>query len=191
MATKYRVVCTGFLYGQTVQNVLHFLDQQDGLTPEFIAGDVEANYINQVRKRQASDLLWTNILVQNLDTPLVAPFSKIINLPGLSFSSKSIPSFATYVIKLSTFTGGRKGRGRIFVPAVNFNAMEEDKMTQAEITAWESNVFPTFRSAYVANASNALQLMVRHKDGSMSAVQTAQLRTVVGCQRRRNVGVGR
>lgn len=188
--SDHRVVCSATLYGQTVQNVLHLKNRNNAFTQVQIANDVVSNYISQVRKRQQSDLVWNSVLVQNLSNPVEAPFSLIINLAGQSFSSLSMPSFASYVIKLSTGFAGRHGRGRIFVPGINFNSNEKGFFTPAEITQWETNVFPAFRAAYISNPNNTLALCVRASDGQMHEVTAAQLRTVVGCQRRRMPGIG-
>jgi len=185
-----RVVNSGTLYGQLVQNVLHFNNPNDVLTLQAIANLIDGSWLSKITLRQQSDLVWTNILVTSLGDVQTAPFSLVIQRQGQSFSSKSIPSFAAFVLRLSTNRFGRQGRGRVFIPGVNFNSCENGLFTPAEVTQWETNVLPTIRQQFLEANNATLPMVVHHKGGGSDDVTAIQLRNVVGCQRRRMPGVG-
>lgn len=191
---RIRAVISGIHFGQVCENVLHLKELDPPRTMQQIAADLDTGYVNAVRSRQSSNFVWTNILVQNLDDPLVAAFSLTISKQGQDFNSASISPVMAYVIKLSTNRAGRHGRGRIYVPAVHFNALDQGFFSAALQASFKTTVTDVLFAEYgLHNPPNQITLCVRERGPGVDEfhpVVAMQLRASPGVQRRRNMGVG-
>lgn len=185
-----RVVITGNMYGQTVQNVLHLLNHNDAFTLPQIAADIKTAWVDRVSIFQNSNLRYTNILVQDLSHVTVQPFSLTIDRQGQGFNDTRIPPTLTYVIKLQTAVAGRHGRGRVLLSGVQSDSIQGGFLTASAINSWNTTVLDPIRSTYLSNVNNTLELCVRAHDGTMNPVISIQLRGLVGTLRRRQFGVG-
>lgn len=188
--SHHRVVISGLMYGQTVQNVLHFINNSNALTPQQIALDVKNNWVDKVSIFQNANLVYSNILVQNLSDQILAPFSLTIFRQGQGFNDRRNTSTQCYVIKLVTARAGRHGRGRVFLGGVQSDSIQDGFLTSTALESWNTQVINVIKSAYIGGVGNALELCVREKSGAMNPTIDIQMRSLLGVQRRRNIGVG-
>lgn len=189
----YRVTVTGFLFGQTCQNVIHLEDPDGAVGLATTCTLIRDNWVNKHTINQGNNVRYTNILASDADNPAVAPFSLTIDRSGQGLSAERCPSFACFVMKLLTAVGGRHGRGRVFFPGPAPDNFQFGVLTSGFITQWNDNVITPIMAAFGPSGSTALRLCVRARmpDGpDYNRVVSCQLRPVLGVQRRRNIGVG-
>lgn len=191
--SHYRITVSGTLFGQLIQHVFH-MEDPDGLTG--LAGtatDLRDNWVFKHTLRQGPEVRYTNILVQNIDDPLVAPFSLTIDRQGQWSATDRVPPFSCLVVKKVTATGGRHGRGRIFFPGVAPDAFQNGAFTSGYLTQWNDNFITPVMARYGPSGSHNLNLMLRANlpDGAILVpIISLQVRPILGVQRRRNIGVG-
>jgi hypothetical protein len=182
------------LYGQTCQNVLHFINPDGVLTPQQIASDVVTNWITPLKAQQPFQLSYFNILVQNIDTPTEAPYSLAVAIAGTRAGEDRMPSFACWVLKLLTGFRGRHGRGRVYIAGVYTDSVQLGICTPTFRTQFETNQITPIMNAYGPTGSGSpLSLAVRAQSGSgfeLHPIASIQLRSTLGTQRRRNIGIG-
>lgn len=192
--SSHRVVISALEYGQTCQNVLHFTNPDGFLTPQQIATDVFNNWVMKVSENQNGQLIYTSILVQNLDDPNLAPFNLIVARQGQSFNDRRIPASLAGVIKLSTARAGKHGRGRVFLAGVVSDHMQDGQYTPTGLVFLQQNMVDPLFAAYGPSSTiSPLLLCVREKlqgGFALHPVIAMQLRSVIGVQRRRTIGVG-
>lgn len=188
-----RITCTCTHQGSINQNVLHFINTDGALTLEQCTIDIRDNWLAKAVLHQGNDTRWININAQNLDNPLAAPFSLVTDLPGANSAADRCPSFVCFVFKLSTLTGGRHGRGRIFMPGVHQDNFVNNVITSGNLLQWQNDFIAPVMARYGPDHTSPLRLCVRANmpDGPvLNPVIAMQLRTILGVQRRRNTGVG-
>jgi len=186
----HRVVLSGLNFGQLHQNVLHFIVDNNAQTPAQLAADVKTNWIDKVSLQQSSSYRWTNILVQNLDEPGVAPFSLVIDRLGQSFNSLQIASFECYVLKFQTARAGRHGRGRSYLGGVIFDAAQAGICTTSFQATFKTQITDHLNAVYAGDNNPRLAVRAHGDSIEFEPVTSIQLRPVIGVQRRRNIGVG-
>lgn len=189
----YRVTVSGTNAGQLVQHVFHIQDPDGATGLEGTALDLSTNWVNRHTLRQGPQVRYTNILVQSATDPLVSPFSLTIDRQGQWSASDRVPPFTALVIKKTTLTGGRHGRGRIFFPGVAPDSFQDGIFTPGYILQWQENFTTPVMARYGPAGSSPLKLMLRANlpDGAIFVpVTTLQVRPILGVQRRRNIGVG-
>lgn len=190
MAQRVRVTCTGLIYGQTCQNVLHFTNLNDVFNGALIAAEINANWIEYIKALQTSHFTWTNILVQNLDNAATPTFSLVISKQGGGLNEPRVPPFAALVLKISTTLGGRRGRGRVYIGGMVSLAFELGVFTSSFMTQIATQT-ANIKSRYGPTGASELRLGVMRRDtGEISPLVDIQGRGTLGVQRRRNIGVG-
>jgi len=192
--SNHRVVVTGLMYGQTCQNVLHFINPDGLQTPQQMAIDINTHWVLPISNNINGQLIFTSILVQNLDDPQLAPFNLIIARQGQSFNDRRVPSTLCHVIKLSTTRAGKHGRGRSYIPGVTSDSMQDGQFTPTGLVFLQQNMVDPLFAAYGPSSTiSPLNLCVKEKTQGgfvLHPVIAMQLRSVIGFQRRRNIGVG-
>ena len=188
-----RVTTTAFRYGQAHQNVLHF-NNPDGATPLATAAtDVRDNWVNKVTIHLASTLRYLNILVQDITNPAEPAVSLAIDRLGQSFGDTTFASFACMVFKLQTDFGGRHGRGRVFLGGMAANFMTDGILNSGYIINVNNDIVAPIMARFGPSGTSNLELGVLQRGGggpTLHPVQSIQVRSTMGVQRRRNIGVG-
>jgi hypothetical protein len=170
------------------------MQDPDGLTGlQGTALDLQTNWVNKHTLRQGPQVRYTNILVQDMDDPLLAPFSLTIDRQGQWSASDRVPPFAALVVKKVTATGGRHGRGRMFFPGIAPDSFQDGQFTSGYLQQWIDNFTGPVMARYGPTGTSNLNFMLRANlpDGAILVpVISFQPRPILGVQRRRNIGVG-
>jgi hypothetical protein len=186
-----RVITSGFFFGQTCQNVLHF-NNPDGLTtPADIATDIKNNWLVQISAMSSGNIVWNNISVRRVDGGTEAPYNLAVSIAGAQSGSAQQLTFLAYVIRIRTAVVGRRGRGRIYVPGPNLNLTNLGVWASSTITGWQTPL-NNLAARYLAGGTSSIRLGVAsHTDPSdWKAATQLLLASIPGIQRRRNIGVG-
>lgn len=95
-----------------------------------------------------------------------------------------LPTMSAYIVSKSTALGGRKGRGRVFVPGVLESNTELNGVSSAARTAINSDL-DTFISAFPFGSISGLAII--HSDGitAPTAVNALRVRTNLAVMRNR------
>lgn len=197
--TVFRAVLSGTFYGQTTQNVL-FFEKENAAWPadgELLSTLLRDNWIGGaagIRDRVSSNHLWHEVRVYNTaspgDVPVILPMSLTglrTNLPG------NISPQSTFIMRLRGATGGRRGRGRSYVPAPPPEAFTAGIMTSGYVTAWQA-VLDSLTTKFLP-PTNSLGFLLKIRNNtpdadSYTTVVRLEMSNKYGTQRRRNIGVG-
>jgi len=186
-----RVTASQTIYGQVVQNVIHFRNNSDTYVPATIAADFTTNWINEVRGFQNPGLHYFQVSVKNMDDPT----GFTTNVPtdifgGGFFGSQTWPTTAV-LVQVRTAFGGRRGRGRIFIAGIHTGSFENGLFNASTVTslnAFMANVKNHFISGVGSN------LIIGVCNRGFTPTFHSAIDLVVGSrpgiQRRRNIGVG-
>jgi len=186
----HRVTCSGLLYGQTHQNVLHFNNPDGVWTHSQIANDIETNWVNRIKLHQVTSMVWTQIIVQEVSLSPIASFTKAINQAGTNLANADAVPFSCFVIQIKTAAGGPHGRGRFYVGGLTNNSHTNGIVTAAVLTAWV-NSLNILKGFYGPSGTSQIRLVVKEKSNNTFNLMTDLIcRQYVGVQRRRNYGVG-
>jgi hypothetical protein len=178
---------------QLHENVF-FLEQVDGLPDDPMACAVEVRDHWCVLWKglfSISEFLWTNIRVHRAQEPGVSPTNLPVNIVGGGLSLSNGVSFATYCIKKTTNTAGRKGRGRLYMGRLSpSNLGANGILTTAALSAL-NGIAATVFARYGITGNGPYRLIV-YSDADPVAKQVTSLQfdVVPRVQRRRNFGVG-
>ena len=186
-----KVVISQTLFGQLVQNRI-YLQTEEFQEPAEVAAHVRNSWVERIRQFQHSNLRYTLIQVTRvLDGPPLQE-NLVVNITGAQTPEVNVPSFVSGVFQFKTNQAGRRFRGRYY-----WAAPRQGGISQGFHTANETNVIlphiALMKDAFIgpAGGSTGIQLVIRHQDtGGFTAVTDIGLRPTLGCQRRRNIGVG-
>lgn len=190
-----RVTVTALWYGgMVVQNVLAF-DNADGfLSPAQVAAEIRDNWLTILKAKQSGLLAWRDIKVDRLNDPS-PPLHLNINLPGADAvdSGLSQPTIA-WKLRIATNQGGKRGRGRIYVPGIRYSHWQYGQLTAFGQTDLQP-VVDALAARYVGPSfSGPLKLGVMPRPGpdvEVFIASTSLTQSITpGIQRRRSVGVG-
>ncbi len=142
---------------------------------DVVAGTLRNAFVSRILPFAPSTLTLESVYVRfGLDGGTGPSFTDVANVTGASSSAPASPGVA-YLIRLSTALGGRRGRGRWYLPGV----------LEPQVDAG-GNVLGTFISSvdaalalYLSDMSNSsLPLAIGHRYPSGAAV-TPQVPTVI------------
>lgn len=190
----WRVTIKGKLFGQNVQNVLHFKEKNPGVkTMLQFANDIAGSWLGQIRFLCRVAMVWQEINIIDIEHPdqnfLVFP----INTAGFIGGSNDVAPFLTLVFKIKTATGGKRGRGRFHVSGAECAGLTEG--------VWGTNFMINFNSVcnsikgnYLgANPGTGFNLGVMPRTNNAADFKPATdlvPRNYPGTQRRRNFFYG-
>lgn len=188
-----RVICTGRIFSQRCQNVLHFDRANSNWTEVEYVNNILSDWLLFIRQLQNNNFQWTQISVQlgvsevNPGVPLVFDISN--QLGGLS--GKPAPSFVAGILSLRTGFAGRSGRGRIYLPGIHDDSIANGQLEAGALQAFVNNC-NTLKLRWCSGGSKPVRLVVwsRNRDDGPREVVNILPRQVFGIQRRRNIGVG-
>lgn len=191
-----RVTFTGLSWGTiNCQNVVAFsYGAASGLTSATVAAELRDNWCTLLAAGQGFNFGWRNISVYQVGSGL-SPTNLPIVINGQDGVS---PLDGTQVIcmkfRILTATGGRKGRGRIYLPGYRQAYWSVGQMTATGITNMTARI-NAIKTRYVGEATATSPLVLgvlpRGDDPTQFKMSTdLTLSLTPGIQRRRNLGIG-
>jgi hypothetical protein len=195
MSEIYRVTLSQLYLGQLFQNVFHLDDTSNVLTPLQVADDVETNWISKVRLIQNQVLVYQQIEVRHLNSVSPAPYQRSVVIVG-NHNGAVIEPVLTWMISLRTASSGPHGRGRQYWGAPEREGVVNGIVQPAMLSAINSAVITPLMARFGPGGTSVLRLVVAEPWSSGHAAPTVRpvlnmiCRTVLGTQRRRNIGVG-
>lgn len=189
----WSVRLSGLIMNQLHENQF-YLEQVNGLAddPMACAIEVRDNWCQLWKTLfSGSEFLWTNIRVHRVQEPGVAPTNLPVNIVGGGSTANNGVPFATYCIKKTTNTAGRKGRGRLYMGRLTSTNLTAQGMLTTTALASLNNMAATVFARYGLTGNGPYRLIV-YSDADPVAKQVTSLQfdVVPRVQRRRNVGVG-
>lgn len=189
--TIYRVTLDQTMFGQQLQNVLHFQHfSSDPATMSTLADEVSANFIGQIRMLHSGSVKYNRIRVRMLESQF-ATFEKTINIGGNFGAVNEIWSFVCFVLRLRTAIIGRRGRGRIYISGVLAGFTNQGFVTSDQIDAFNVRI-NNIMAQFGPGGESQFRLGVCNKSApfDFKEVTSMQVAPTTGCQRRRNIGRG-
>lgn len=186
-----KVVISATLFGQLIQNRFYLQTEVFQEVAE-VALHVQNSWVNQVRQWQHSNLRYTLIQVTRILDGPPSQENKVVNITGAQTPEVNVPSFVSGVLQFKTNLVGRRFRGRYYWAAPRQGGISGGFHTANE-SAFIQPTINTLKGLWIgpAGGSTGIQLVIRHADtGGFTAVTDIGLRPTLGCQRRRNIGVG-
>lgn len=197
MSEQTEVTLTQTLKGQTVQNVLHFLNPDGQMDLQTIANLMSTEWIPIVRTIQGTQLVYQQILVRDLGQPNLAPFVQNTAIAGSAtgFDSRLPP--LCIVIQKKTNTAGRRGRGRMYISGWDNGSIQDTgTWVVGHLNGVMLDAVNNLMAKFFLGGQNSvgLQLCVAGKgpDNQWIFIPVTNLtvRPIPGYQRRRNIGIG-
>jgi hypothetical protein len=179
--------------GQLHENQF-YLEQVDGGpdVPLTVATEVRDNWCQLWKNLFSSnEFLWTNIRVARVQEPGVSPTNLPVNIPGGGLSLSAGVTFATYCIRKTTNTAGRKGRGRLYMGRLSSSNLSTNGVITATALASLNTMAANVFNRYGITGNGPYRLVV-YSDADPVPKQVTSLLfdNVPRVQRRRNIGVG-
>lgn len=193
MGTKFRVTLIGTYVGQTFNNVLNFDNTGAVMTAAQVADELIAFWVAQVRAQQTNNTIYTGVRVQPMEAGNPASVFKPVVLAGLKTTFSGNMPFICGVLKIGTAFGGKQGRGRIYVPGLMGLGVTDGLFTLAALTTINDQIVLPLNAQFNGlTGTSALRLGVMGKAVSspFHVMTNLSIRSVLGIQRRRQIGVG-
>lgn len=189
-----RVTFSGVCLGQTMQNVVHFINPDGSMTLPAVCNEMLTYWIQPMVNCHTSSFSWTNIRAEDITSATPAqPATLAIAAAGVGTPTTTHVCLA-FIFKWQTGVGGRRGRGRIFVPAPRADWVANSVPTQAGLNYMISNVIFPILQRFGSNpaGTSVLTLCVTPRNLSTPplGVENIAISPKMGVQRRRNIGVG-
>lgn len=195
--TVCRVTVVGVIAGQTTNNVMHF--RSVDTTPDMIAalGPLVRDWFvdNPMRLNCDGHMSWSKVHVNPLESS-VLPYDISFSMVGVGGPSTNFLPFVTAVFQLQTGVAGRRGRGRIYAPGFGqgqFNNGLWDDSAMVRLNAVAAALQAFWVDVSGPNYKGQGWDMVvcpRGDPSSPLGLSAVVARTMVGSQRRRQLGVG-
>jgi len=186
-----RVIMTGSILGQKMQNVLHFQNPDGALTNLQISEELKPNWITVLRNVQNNQLQWTEISVQRVDSPgFAADVYTVTAAPG-SLSGSAALTFACPVVSIRTGVAGRAGHGRFYIFGLHGDSVSNGAFQSGAFAAYQTYV-GNLKNRYKSGGTGPIVLGVcpRNNPVDFKPMTDLIVRPIFGVQRRRNLGVG-
>jgi hypothetical protein len=195
----FRVTLSGSTFGQLNQNVWHFVKEDDIATDRNdLAFFFKTRLVDNPLKLNADQhAKYTNIHVIRVGVS-EAPYDLGIVESGFQGPSNNSSAFECAVLQLKTAVGGRRGRGRIYLwgwGAANKQSGLWDDAVSTRLQATANQI----KNAWILDAASpsvvaGFRMVVASRNqgetGTIHTVTDIIGRRLIGCQRRRNLGVG-
>lgn len=193
--TIYRATISGNCYGNLFQNVLHFWqgDSVPLTAAPALCVSIRDVWLPQQRQFSQSCWIYTQVKVDELIAGGTGVQSTLpINIAGSQGTETRAALGLAMVLQFGTGLGGRRNRGRLFVPSASSGSLQ-GLWDSTVMTARQTQI-NALKAAYVGpNQTQPFSLVLHgpHDDHTtFRLVSTIALRATPGSQRRRMVGVG-
>jgi hypothetical protein len=179
--------------GRIVQNVF-YLDNPDGAqTQQAMAAAIQADWIPALRGAQFTQHQYFQVVITRAEgNPPLEQFVQAMNIVGTG-SSITAHGVLSFVLGFKTGLAGRKNRGRYYIAGCvsGFYDASTEILSGAGTTFF-TNACATLTTKFAGNnPTSGFRLQIRHRaDNTFTPVTNVQFRSILGVQRRRNVGVG-
>jgi hypothetical protein len=186
-----RLVFTGTILGQLVQNVVHFDNIDGALTHDDIKTEMLAGWIPILRNIQNANLSWTALSVQRIQSPPdIATLYPLSGQVG-SLSGAPAPTVLCGLFSIRSATPGRHGHGRFYLFGVHGESVLNSIVQSGALAAYQ-NAANNLIGRYGVSGSTGLRLGVcpRNDPTNFHPATAIVVRPTFGIQRRRNIGVG-
>lgn len=197
----YRMSVEGRLWANTVVVTFGFLQSSvtGGFLGQQLIDDFQANALTELRACSTTDLVWDWIRVRDVvpGTSASAEENMTTNNAGTGLAPTQSNQVAS-IVSWYTNRSGRSYRGRTYIPALSSASVSAGgTISGAALTAL--NAFRTkMINTYGASSSGSFKLVIiSHVNNGLprpspigTLVQSGQVRTIAGTQRRRRLGVG-
>lgn len=182
---------TGVLHGQTVQSVLHYRKINQGAGNELALiqawqTSVKPQYLNCCSAEYEMTQLAAQIVGPGAPE---APFVQPIGFSNGEGSANSLPSSVAACITKRSLTPGKKGRGRVYMPAVPTTFEVDSKLNDTGFQTYAA-LGDILKTVLAAGATNFEFGIFHRSNKTFSPVISCLAREVLRTQRRRQVGVG-
>lgn len=188
----WRVTNSCIVDGQTCQNVLHFACSP-GLQANTIAETIAAQWLDQMRPFQHTGAVWVSVQAHRIDPGGLVTFTKPISIAGSGDTEREAdnPTLSRKLL-LKSNTGGRHGRGRIYIPGTTQASWAMGRVKPASLTAGQAIITTLMQRFTGLNPSTGLNLVIKTRANTTGAVfvDFIEQASILGVQRRRNIGVG-
>lgn len=185
----YEAVFSGLIYGQVWNWKLHFDAREGGPNDaQEVANTLHQFWWGNTRLMMTSSVSLATIAVSKRDGPSLEQFTKPIQETGAHSPETQSMSFMAGVIQKKTGLGGRKHRGRFYVPGIRMGATQFGIISQLELQNW-GDVTDALKAAFIDPLTTGLQLVVKNEEG-FTVVTDLVMRPILGVMRTRNIGVG-
>lgn len=189
----------GVNQGQEFNIVTHWQQKVENAGDALsLANYVQANFVGSLNNATSEDSLWQGVLVRQLTPEVQDPYlsEDFPDQPG-GIASPSLPSFVAAIIQLRTGFASRRKRGRIYLPSIPVDKVEDGRLTAAgkgEI----NNAINTIMASIGSGLSD-WELGVYSKTtvaetgdpySGFSGVTAMIPNEILGTQRRRRIGSG-
>jgi len=190
MATMFKVIFQGVIYGSLWQNVVHFTHDAP-VSPEFfeVADEMNANWVEFWRLPQPNNVLWQRIIVSDALNESLNPFVKDVGKAGGQSSDDELHPSLAYTIQKRTNLSGPSNRGRMMMPAPWKGDYKSGLIGPAGIQRWATAISSTM-VRYGPFHSSVYRLVVKHKHEGFEPVVSMAVSPFPGHVRSRKVGVG-
>lgn len=193
--TLYRATISGNSYGNLFQNVLHFWkgDSIPSTDAPALTVSIRDVWLTHQRQFHSSNWVYTQVKVDELISGGIGVQSTLpINLAGAGGTETRAPLGLAAVLQFGTGLGGRRNRGRLFIPCQSSNTLQglwDSTWMTSRLTQVNA-----LKAAYVGPGQSSPFSLVLHgphdDHTTFRSVTTIALRATPGSQRRRMVGVG-
>lgn len=191
----YRATVSATLFGQKIQNVLHF-HRADAPSngAEVLAQSLIDHFYGQIRLLCNNSINWNQIRIDRPDIPSAQPVLVATNFNGLFSSNLRLWGPLCAVFQIKTATAGRTGRGRFYVSGIEAQRLDSGVWeTQAQLqlnscaqSLEDGYADPTPSSLYTLGVMSRSATTVVEFKPCLDIVP----RPVPGTQGRRNIGRG-
>lgn len=191
MGGIHRVVVSGTIYSQLWQNRFYIKNGNEGpgITDEEICNHFLVNWVEWVRKPLINDVKFLSIESKAIGSG--AGFTLPIAKAGGQLVDNQSITFMAGVLRFQTALAGRKHRGRCYIPGVSLGQWTNGQINANGIAAW-TETLAKLNERFVEGGEFADIWLVIHGETEShdTTVTRVFLRPILGCQRRRNIGVG-
>jgi hypothetical protein len=197
------VTIAGTLHGQETNNVLHF--GGNGAEPNLnqLLTDVLDCIVTAFKPAASSEWSLVKVAGRPLFPTLGDPLDKFPAAPVTGTGLPAETSFSANIIRINTGLGGRRHRGRMFLPGVIANDVQQSKLTDsglAKLVTFAACLAGKFIKASGAVDFPAWEIGVLSRTTAKTAGQTIETgftpatvltpQRVVGVMRSRRIGHG-
>jgi hypothetical protein len=197
-----QVVIKGRLHSQETNNVLHF--GTNAVNPIYL--NLLLDIIDCLRTQRAafsSNLTIEKLTARELFPVALDELEKSPDPALVGSGLPALPSFNAVLISLSTGLGGRSNRGRLFMPGVIGNDVQNSKMDSFGLAKWQAFVAcmvgkfvgaaadvdsKVFNWGVLSRKNSGVNFATA--DVAFNRVTSAQVKDVIATMHSRKLGVG-
>lgn len=195
----FEVRVNGLMDGQVCNNVLHVRAEDPASNDaEDAANGVMNWWASSIKDVCSDEYTMLNATARQITPEVMDPYNSTDspNKQGL-LTGGALPSFCAIVLQQRTGFASRRKRGRIYLPGVSVNYVQDSVLTSAAITAIEAKL--TTIMGNFPNGTNPFTLGVWSKtewaasadvDAAFTPLTSIQINSIIGTQRRRRIGHG-